>query len=132
MRMSISRLVIFAAVVVAAFFVLKQCWEAYPPEEKWLYMYEDDAREYAGRVLGPQRGRTVPLPDSLAGNIVTIGEDYVVFSPRQNPDLVLAFAPRGRPPDDAGHGKGRWLVLRDGWYLFAPEFGERALKRERL
>ncbi len=126
-QMNANRLLIFITVLLVVFFALQNCWQGKPLSEKWLYMNEGAARDYAGQVLGPGRGAKVPIPGSLSQTLVTTYDTYVTFSPKDNPRLVLAFSPDVEPPqprDPALAGR-HWLPLRDSWYLLkaAPAGG---------
>lgn len=116
--MSGNRILIFVTILAITFFALHNCWQSKSPSEKWLYIYENAARDYAGNVLGPGRNAKVPIPEQLAGNSVTIHEHFVTFMSNSNPPLVLAFAPNGKPTVLANSGAaGReWLLVRDSWY----------------
>ena len=116
--MNVNRLLIFVTVLVAIFLALHNCWQSKPPSEKWLYMNEAAARDYAGQVLGPGRGAKVPIPESLTHTVIKTYDTYVTFSPNNNPRLMLAFSPDAKPPapiDPASVGKD-WLPLGDSWY----------------
>ncbi len=116
--MDANRLLIFVTVLVVIFFTLHNCWQSKPPSEKWLYMNEGAARDYAGQVLGPGRGAKVPIPESLAHSVINTYDTYVTFAPKSDLQLVLAFSPNAKPPvpkDPASAGKD-WLPLRDSWY----------------
>lgn len=117
-QMNANRLLIFVTVLVATFFALQNCWQSKSPSEKWLYVHEGAARDYAGQVLGPGRGAKVPVPESLTQTVIKTHETYVTFSPKNDPQLVLAFSPNTKPPapvDPAAAGKD-WLPLGDSWY----------------
>jgi len=116
--MTLKRVLIFLSVVLLAGLVLHQCWQGKSQAERWFFYFERMARDYAGRVLGPERGTSVPVPKELAGNVVEVHEHYVTFSPKQDPGLVLAFAPEGKPPVSRD---GRdWTALGNGWYQQQP------------
>jgi len=120
-KMSGNRILIFITTLVVLFFALHNCWQSKSPGEKWLYIYEAVARNYAGNVLGPGRGAKVPVPEPLAGNSVTTHEDFVTFASNSIPGLVLAFAPNGKPPApmDSGYAGRDWLPMRDSWYVLS-------------
>jgi hypothetical protein len=108
------RLLIFASIVILIGLLVQQNWASKTPDEKWLYLFKYSAQQYANKVLGTARGTHVPVPEELSGNNVEIQERYVVYSPKQSPDLVLAFAPVVKPP--ARDGKD-WRSLGDSWYM---------------
>jgi hypothetical protein len=117
-KMNANRLLIFVTVLVVVFFALQNCWQGKPPSEKWLYMNEGAARDYAGQVLGTGRGAKVPIPESLSHTVIKTYDTYVTFSPKNDPQLILAFSSNAKPPapkDPASAGQG-WLPLRDSWY----------------
>lgn len=117
-QMNANRLLIFITVLVAIFLTLQNCWQSKLPSERWLYMNEAPARDYAGQVLGPGRGAEVPIPEALTNSEITTYDTYVTFSPKKNPKLLLAFSPDTKPPapdDPALKGKD-WLALGDSWY----------------
>lgn len=118
-QMTSHRMLIFFSVLIVAFVTLQQCWQRKSPSEKWLYVNEHAARDYAGQVLGPGRSARVPMPERLAGSIVTIHDSFVTFSPKQDPDLVLAFSPDAEPPVPVAMitSGEHWAPLRDGWYV---------------
>jgi len=109
------RLLIFVSIILLIGLLLQQYWASKSPEEKWLYIFQYPARDYASKVLGSARGTHVPLPEELSGNEVEIQERYVVFAPKQTPQLKLAFAPTGKPP--APGNAQDWFPLEDGWYV---------------
>jgi len=109
------RLLIFVSIILLIGLVLQQYWASKSPEEKWLYIFQYPARDYASKVLGPARGSHVPLPEELSGNVVEVRESYVVFAPKQSPQLKMAFAPIGKPP--APDSAQDWFPLEDGWYV---------------
>lgn len=117
MKMTLKRVLIFLSLVLMVGLMLQQCWQSKTASEKWLYFFEDVARDYAGEVLGPGRGADVPIPDELSSTSIEVYENFVTFSPMQDPDLVLAFSPGGEPSED---GTTRsWSSLGDGWYVLA-------------
>ena len=81
-------------------------------------MNEGAARDYAGQVLGPGRGAKVPVPEPLSRTVINTYDTYVTFSPKNNPQLVLAFSPNAKPPapEVPGSAGKVWLPLRDSWY----------------
>lgn len=115
MKMTLQRVLIFVSLVLMAGLMLQQCWQSKTASEKWLYFFEDAARDYAGEVLGPGRGTDVPIPDELNGTFIEVNENFVTFSPKQDPDLVLAFSPGGEPAE--GDATRSWFSLGDGWYV---------------
>ena len=117
LRITNKRLILFASLLFFVVIMLQQCWQRYSPAEKWLYFFEEPARIYAGQVLGPGRGTEVPMPEALAKTEIEVLDDHVVFKPRNDPPVTLAFAPSGRPPDRDGVN---WTPLRDGWYVLGP------------
>jgi hypothetical protein len=117
LRISSKRLILFFSFLLLVVIMLQQCWQRYSPAEKWLYFFEEPARIYAGQVLGPDRGTEVKVPEALANTNIEVRDDHVVFTPRNDPPVSLAFAPAGRPPD---HGGMAWSSLRDGWYVLGP------------
>ncbi len=108
------RLLIFVSIVIMIGVLVQQNWASKTPDEKWLYLFKYPAQQYANKVLGPGQGSHVPVPEELSGNNVEVQERYVVFAPKQPPDLVLAFAPVEKPP--ARDGKD-WRSLGDSWYM---------------
>ena len=87
------RLLIFSSIVIIIGVLVQQNWASKTPDEKWLYLFKYPAQQYANKVLGPAQGSHLPVPEELSGNKVEIQERFVVFAPKQSPDLVLAFAP---------------------------------------
>ncbi len=112
--MNTRRLLIFLSIVVAVFFFVKHRWDIKSPTEKWMEFNKYPAQDYANKVLGPARGTHVPVPDELSGNNVDIRNSYVIYAPKQSPELILAFAPAGKPPADNGKD---WLAIGDSWYI---------------
>lgn len=126
MKITLNRFLIFLSIVLLAGLMMQQCWQRKSDAEKWLYIFEEPAREYAGRVLGPDRGTGLPPPESLADTEVTVRADegYVVylsdmFAGAGRPELRMAFSPGGAPPVPAGH-PGGWARVRDSWYWLRP------------
>ncbi len=116
--MNTNRVLIFITVLAVAFFALHNCWQSKPASEKWLYMNDGAARDYAGQVLGPGRGAKVPIPETLTHSVIEAYDTYVTFAPKSDSHLVLAFSPNAKPPapkDPASAGKD-WLPLGDSWY----------------
>lgn len=112
--MNARRLLVFVSIVVMIGLLVQQYWAAKPPAEKWMYFFKYEAEQYANKVLGPARGTHVPVPEQLSGNEVEIQQQYVVYSPKQSPGLVLAFAPTGKPPPREGND---WQSLGGTWYI---------------
>jgi hypothetical protein len=114
LRITNKRFILFATFMLFVVVMLQQCWQNYSPAEKWLYFFEEPARIYAGQVLGPGRGMEVQVPEALAKTDIEVLDNHVVFKPRNDPPVTLAFAPSGKPPDRDGVG---WAPLRDGWWV---------------
>jgi len=115
MKMTGKRVLFVLTFIVMIGLMLQQCWQSKSPSEKWLYFFSDAARDYAGDALGPLRGTDVPVPEALDGSNIVVKEHYVTFSPKQEPDLTLAFSPAGPPRGDL---RGRsWKPLGEGWYV---------------
>ena len=121
LRITNKRLILFASFMLLAVIMLQQCWQSYSPAEKWLYFFEEPARIYAGQVLGPGRGTEVQVPEALANTNIEVMSDHVVYTPRAEPPVTLAFSPAGRPPDRDGV---LWTPLRNGWYVLGPVSSE--------
>lgn len=127
MKITLNRVLLFLTLVLLAGLVLQQCWQRRTEAQKWLYLFEEPARDYAGRVLGPERGTGLEPPDSLSEMSVSVdhADRYVLFSsdmfsPDDGAMLHMAFAPDGPPPapeDSPGH---HWVRVRDGWYQLRP------------
>ena len=64
MKMTVSRILLFASFVAVAGLGLRTYWGSYSPAEKWLYVFEQPAREYAVSAL--QKPVPPELPESLA------------------------------------------------------------------
>lgn len=127
MKITLNRVLIFLSLVLGAGLMLQQCWQGRSDAEKWLYLFDDQARVYAGRVLGPDRGTGLAPPEALAGMTVRVHEEegYVEFSSTMfagdgGPSLDLAFAPAGAPPGPANRPGFTWVRVRDGWYRLQP------------
>ncbi len=120
-----NRLLLFLTALIAVFLLLQNCWQSKSASDKWLYLFEDSARDYAGQVLGVGRGTNVPIPERLAGTAITVYDTYVTFSPKSGPPLVLAFSPDAKPPapDDPVHAGQDWIPLGDAWYRLAAVAG---------
>jgi len=116
MKMTGKRVLFALTFMVMIGLMLQQCWQSKSPGEKWLYFFSDAARDYAGDALGPRRGTDVPVPEALDGSNVVVKEHYVTFSPKQDPDLTLAFSPAGPPPQEDLRGRS-WKPLGEGWYV---------------
>ena len=111
-----KRVLFVLTFIVMIGLMLQQCWQSKNPAEKWLYFFGDAGRDYAGLALGAGRGTSVPIPDALSGSNVVVHDDYVTFSPRQDPGLLLSFSPGGPPPAE-GIQDRRWSPVGDGWYV---------------
>lgn len=123
MRITLNRLLVFLSIVLVAGLSMHQCWQRKSDAEKWLYLFEQPAREYAGRVLGPDRGTGLQPPEALSDMAVNVHAEagYVVYTSEMfagagKPALLMAFAPGGPPPDQSGE----WVFVRDGWYRLRP------------
>lgn len=116
MKMTGRRVLFVITFMVMVVLMLQQCWHSKSPGEKWLYFFSDAATDYAGEVLGPGRGTSVPPPEALSGANVSVHENHVTFSPKQDPGLVLAFSPTGPPPAD-DFKSGSWKPLGNAWYV---------------
>lgn len=126
MQITLNRFLIFVSIVLVAALAMQQCWQRKSDAEKWLYIFGEPAREYAGRVLGPDRGTGLPPPDSLSKLDIDVHaeEGYVVYSSDMfagagTPLLHMAFAPGGPPPAPADR-PGHWARVRDSWYRLQP------------
>ena len=115
--MTLKRVLIFLSLMLMVGLMLQQCWQSKTTSEKWLYFFEDVARDYAGEVLGPGRGTDLPIPEELSGTLIEVYESFVTFSPEQDPSLVLAFSPGGEPAEN--DATRSWSPLGDGWYVLA-------------
>jgi hypothetical protein len=114
--MNARRLLIFISIVVVIGLALQQLWARKAPTEKWLYLNDYPARQYANKVLGPARGTDVPLPEELSSHTVEVHDKYVVFTTtRLSPPLTMAFAPVEKPPPP--DRVSDWAMLGDGWYV---------------
>lgn len=127
MKITLGRFLVFLALVAMIALGLQQCWQSKSNAEKWLYLFEEAAREHAGRVLGPDRGTGLQPPEALSEMQVDVHapEGYVVFSSAmfsQTGDysLHLAFSPEGPPPSPADKPALRWVPVRDAWYQLRP------------
>lgn len=127
MKITLNRFLIFLVLIVLIGLALQQCWQRRPDAEKWLYLFDEPARAYAGRVLGPDRGTGLEPPEPLSDMEVRIHEreGYVVFtstmfSGDNGPPLHMAFAPDGRPPAPDDMPGLDWVRVRDGWYQLRP------------
>lgn len=127
MKITLNRFLIFLSIVFMAGLMLQQCWQRKADAEKWLYLFDEPAREYAGRVLGADRGTGLLPPEPLSDMEIRIYEDqgYVefsssVFSRSDEPPLHMAFAPQGPPPEPAEKPGLGWVPVRDGWYQLQP------------
>lgn len=127
MKITLNRFLIFVTLILLIGVMMQQCWQRRPDAEKWLYMFDEPARDYAARVLGPDRGTGLAPPEVLSDMEVQVHEreGYVVFTSNMfardgGSVLHMAFAPQGRPavPEDAA-GMG-WARVRDGWYQLRP------------
>ena len=116
MKMTGKRVLIVLTFILMFGLMLQQCWQSKSPGEKWLYFFGKPAREYAGIVLGPGRGANVPVPENLGATIIVTHEDHLIFSPRQDPDLLFAFSPGGPPPADELQNRS-WKSMGDSWYV---------------
>jgi hypothetical protein len=116
MMMTAKRVLFFLLFIFLIGMLMYQNWQSKPASEKWLYFFGVEARDYAGKVLGPGRGTDVPVPEELGGSEVVVHDGFVTFSSRQGPGLILAFSPAGAPPGE-GFGGRPWSALGDGWYL---------------
>jgi hypothetical protein len=126
MKITLNRFLVFISIVLVAALAMQQCWQRKSEAEKWLYIFGEPAREYAGRVLGPDRGRGLPPPESLSEMSIDVHaqEEYVVYSSdmfavADRPELHMAFSPGGPPPVPADR-PGRWTRVRDSWYWLRP------------
>jgi len=115
-KITIKRVLFFLIFISMIWFIMHQYWQSKPASEKWLYLFGNVARDYAGNVLGPGRGTNIPVPAKLSGSEIVLQDGFVTFSPRREPGLNLAFSPAGVPPG-AGPAGRSWSALGDGWYL---------------
>jgi len=115
-KITLKRVLFFLIFISMIWFIMHQYWQSKPSSEKWLYLFGNVARDYAGNVLGPGRGTNVPVPEKLSGSEIVLQDSFVTFSPRQEPGLNLAFSPDGVPPGVGPAGQF-WSALGDGWYL---------------
>lgn len=127
MKITLGRFLVFLALVATVALGLQQCWQRKSDAEKWLYLFEEPAREYAARVLGPDRGRDLPPPEGLSEMEVEVNAPagYVVFSSAMfsetgDSSLHLAFSPQGAPPDPDDKPALGWTPVRDAWYQLRP------------
>lgn len=127
MKITLNRFLIFVTFVLVMGLVLQQCWQRRSDAEKWLYLFDEPARDYAGRVLGPDRGTGLAPPEPLSDMEVQVHEreGYVVFtstmfSGDDGPALYMAFAPEGRPPRPEDRPGQDWVGVRDAWYQLRP------------
>lgn len=127
MKITLNRALMFLTIMLVAAVLMQQCWQRKPDAEKWLYLFEDPAREYAGRVLGPDRGTGLLPPEPLKETQVDVHEQegYVVFSSAmfsetREPTLHLAFSPEGPPPAPKDKLGVAWVSVRDAWYQLRP------------
>jgi len=127
LKITRNRFLLFLTLILAAYLSLQQCWQRKPDAEKWLYLFDEPARVYAGRVLGPERGTGLQPSEPLSDMEVRVHEreGFVVFSSdmftgRGGPVLHMAFSPDGPPqaPDD--HPGFAWVRVRDAWYQLRP------------
>lgn len=126
MKITLNRFLIFLSIILLAGLAMQQCWQRKSDAEKWLYLFEQPAREYAGRVLGPDRGTGLPPPESLSDMDVDVHPEdgYVVYSSDMfkstgKPVLHMAFALGGPPPVPEDH-PGTWARVQDTWYWLRP------------
>lgn len=127
MKITLNRFLIFLALILMVGLLMQQCWQRRSDAEKWLYLFDEPARDYAGRVLGPDRGTGLAPPEPLSGMEVQVheGEGYVVFSSAMfsgdgGPVLDMAFAPGGPPPRPANNPGLDWVRVRGAWYQLRP------------
>lgn len=116
MKMTGKRVLFVLSIILLIGLMLQQCWQSRSPAEKWLYFFDDAARDYAGIVLGAGKGTSVPMPEDLSRTNVVVHDRHVTFSPMQDPALVLSFSPEGPPPADELQGRS-WQPVGDGWYV---------------
>ncbi|MGA8261051.1 MAG: hypothetical protein WB783_12625 [Arenicellales bacterium] len=123
LKITLNRFAIFVTLVLLAGVVLQQCWQRKSDAQKWLYLFDKPARDYAGRVLGADRDTHPPLPEPMKKMVVEVHEKegYVVFSSAMfskdgEPSLHMAFATNGRPPDPRDEPGFGWVRVRDSWY----------------
>jgi len=123
LKITLNRFLIFVTIVLFAALALQQYWQRKSDAEKWLYLFDRPAREYADRVLGPDRGTNPPMPEPLKQMVVEVHEKegYVVFSSAMfsadgKPLLRMAFATDGPPTDPKGETGKRWVPVGDSWY----------------
>lgn len=122
-KITLTRFLVFLSVILMVALTLQQCWQRKSDAEKWLYLFERPAREYAGRVLGPDRDTGLQPPEPLKQMMVEVHgkEGYVVFtsamfSANGRPLLHMAFATDGPPPDPGDKPDLHWVPVRDSWY----------------
>lgn len=127
MKITLNRFLIFLSVILLIGLGMQQCWQRRPDAEKWLYLFDEPARDYAGRVLGPDRGTGLEPPEPLSDMEVTVHEreGYVVFVSNMfptdgGPGLHMAFSPSGPPPAPEDMPGLDWVRVRDGWYQLRP------------
>lgn len=124
MKITLNRFLIFLTLVLVGLLTLQQCWQRKSDAEKWLYLFDEPARVYAGRVLGPDRGTGLNPPEALSDMVVNVYDEqgYVVFTSDMfasggGPVLSMAFAPPGPPPAPRERD---WVHVRDSWYQLRP------------
>lgn len=115
LKMTLKRVLIFLSVILLVGLSMRQCWQSKTDSEKWLYLFGNVARDYAGEILGPGRGTLVPVPEQLLESEISVYEDFVTFSPSQTLGLTLAFSPEGVPTaDPSGYP---WMSIGNAWYV---------------
>lgn len=108
------RVMFFLSFVLMMGLLLQQCWQSKTASEKWLYFFGEPARDYAGAVLASGDETVTPVPDELSGSEIKIFDTFIMFSPKQDPTLILAFSPSGPPTGEDG---ASWTGVGDGWYV---------------
>jgi len=133
LRITLHRFLLFIAFVALIAVSLQQCWQRKSDAEKWLYLFEEPARDYAGRVLGPDRGTGLAPPEALSAMLVDIdaARGYVVFASDMFAEdgvfsLRMAFSPGGPPPDPEDKPAMGWQRVRDAWYQLRPTLENQA------
>jgi hypothetical protein len=112
MRVSLNNILFFGAVIAVIAIGLSTYWSSFSPAEKWLYYFEKPGAEYAEALLTSES--PPDPPKILTKNKITTHENYVIYSPKQQTSIVVAYSKNTPPP--AGEGES-WLHVKGPWYV---------------
>ncbi len=106
----------FGAAIIVIAVGLSTYWSSFSPAEKWLYYFEKPGAEYAEALLTSEN--PPDPPKILTRNNITIHENHVLYSPKQETSIVVAYSKNTLPPEAA---IGHWKHVKGPWYVLENE-----------